>query len=150
MSLYFVDTSALAKRYISEIGSAWTDNWITASSGNTILISQLAILEFYSLLNRRHREKKLSLSDLVAHRNNFNIHVKTEYLVVPLDQQVWQLSYELIFKHPLKTLDTLQLACAIRSRQILGFFPRFVSADDRLLDIARLEGFPTENPHWYP
>jgi uncharacterized protein len=53
LSQFFIDTSALAKRYIPEIGSAWINSWIVPQANNEIIISALATVEIYSLLMRR-------------------------------------------------------------------------------------------------
>lgn len=63
MTIYFVDTSALAKRYLIEVGSAWVGSWIEPSAGNTIVIFRLTPIEFLSVLQRRTREKTLNIAD---------------------------------------------------------------------------------------
>ncbi|MEZ4672161.1 MAG: type II toxin-antitoxin system VapC family toxin [Anaerolineae bacterium] len=50
MTTYFVDTSALAKRYFSEAGSTWVQSWIEPAAGNTIVIAELALVEMRSVL----------------------------------------------------------------------------------------------------
>lgn len=82
---YFVDTSALAKRYVSEIGSAWLVSWDVASAGNIIVISELTLVEMYSVFARRIREGTLSPYRANILRNNFLLHVKNEYLVVAIE-----------------------------------------------------------------
>ncbi len=52
MSAFFTDTSALAKRYIPEIGSAWVASWIEPVEGNLIIISELAFVEQVAVLAR--------------------------------------------------------------------------------------------------
>ena len=42
MSAFFVDTSALAKRYLAETGSAWVRSWILPRTGNVTIITRLA------------------------------------------------------------------------------------------------------------
>jgi hypothetical protein len=48
VSLYFADTSALAKRYlVNERGSEWVQMWITPDAGHDIAICETAPVEFF-------------------------------------------------------------------------------------------------------
>src|SRR5690242_15948762 len=53
MSLLFLDTSALIKIYLPEVGSTWLRNFVT---GEQIVISELALYECATLLRRRYLE----------------------------------------------------------------------------------------------
>jgi uncharacterized protein len=64
--------------------------------------------------------------------------------------------YRDVAPHPLRALDALQLASALVSRHLLVDPSQsevepttFVTADTRLLAVAALEGFLTENPSLY-
>ena len=50
---YFIDTSAITKRYITEIGSVWVDQNLRVTSGNTIFVLDITAVEFVSALTRR-------------------------------------------------------------------------------------------------
>lgn len=52
MTVYFVDTSALVKRYITEIGSTWVQTQMLADQENVVVICELATIEFFSALLR--------------------------------------------------------------------------------------------------
>jgi hypothetical protein len=41
MTQYFLDSSALIKRYIVEPGTTWIRTLTTRSSGNTVIIAQI-------------------------------------------------------------------------------------------------------------
>jgi predicted nucleic acid-binding protein len=45
LSVYFADTSAVAKRYLPEVGSTWVQSWIDPASGHVTIISALSIAE---------------------------------------------------------------------------------------------------------
>lgn len=74
MTLFYVDTSALAKRYIIETGSSWVISWIEPSSGNLIVMSKLTFVEMRSVLMRRFREGFLTLSQANLLWNDFTAH----------------------------------------------------------------------------
>jgi predicted nucleic acid-binding protein len=64
-AMYF-DTSALVKRYVSEVGSHWVRVALAQSSQNVVYASALAQPEVLSALQRKVREGQLAPAD--AHR----------------------------------------------------------------------------------
>jgi len=150
LSQYFIDTSALAKRYIPEIGSAWINSWIVPQVNNEIIISALATVEMYSLLARREREGTITLSQRQVMQNDFQFHVQEEYLLIDLDDHVLNRARGLLLKHTLRTLDAIQLACALEAARLFNIQPTFISADTRLLTAAAAEGLSTDDPNAHP
>jgi hypothetical protein len=67
VTLYFLDTSALIKRYVSEIGSVWVQSVIAPSSGNIITISELAKVDVAATLARRRRDGSLTPAAVHTH-----------------------------------------------------------------------------------
>jgi uncharacterized protein len=61
---YFLDTSALAKRYIPEIGTPWINRITTTTANNILLLSQLAWVELQRAISRRQRENALTPEQL--------------------------------------------------------------------------------------
>jgi predicted nucleic acid-binding protein len=59
MPSYYFDTSALAKRYVVEVGSAWVQAVVAQQSGHMIYTSVLTQPEIVSALQRRVREGTL-------------------------------------------------------------------------------------------
>lgn len=147
---FFVDTSALAKRYIHEAGSNWVRSWILPKFSNTIIISHLTSIEFISLLLRRQREKSVSTLDVQRARNNFLAHVRQQYLVIEIDSQIVTTARRLITRHPLRTLDAVQLASGVFIAHQLNLPLTFVSADTRLLAAASAEGLAIDDPNTHP
>ncbi len=150
MSTYFVDTSALAKRYIVEIGFRWVRSWILPSADNIIVLSNISTIEMISVLMRREREGTISQSDRIQAQNNFLHHVENQYLMVDLDSDVLEEARNVLLRHPLRTLDALQLASALDAARALRISPTFVSADTRLLSVAAAEGFAVDDPNTHP
>jgi predicted nucleic acid-binding protein len=138
LSLIFADTSALVKRYVHEVGSAWVRSWCELRAGNTVVLSELATVEVVSGLARRQRDGSLRRSRLSRLHNDFLLHVEEEYLIFDLRTSTILIARDLALRHPLQALD---------ARQVVGSALVFVSADLRLLAAAALEGFPTDNPN---
>ena len=115
MNIHFADTSALAKRYLSEAGSAWVLSWILPGSGKLTVISELAIVEMFSLLARRAREGDISDSQRDTLQAQFILHTQDEYVITALDEHVVTESRHLLNAYSLRALDSIQLASAIRA-----------------------------------
>jgi hypothetical protein len=142
---YFMDTSALGKRYVQEKGSLWIAK-LLASPYAEIIISELTMVEIASVFARRHREGNITLAEFLRYRQTFWQHSQHEYRVMYLDSQIIRLARSLIFKYPLRSLDAIQLASAIVARRVVKVNPVFLTADDRLLPIATSEGVTAINP----
>ncbi len=150
MSTFYVDTSALAKRYLKETGSAWVLSWIEPPFGNIIVVAELASVEMFSLMTRRQREGTLSPANAKTLEADFLLHNQKEYLVVPLESAILVQARALINKHPLRALDAIQLASALQAVALLNERITFVSADNNLLTAASAEGFAVDNPLTHP
>lgn len=146
MNVYFVDTSALAKRYIEEKGTDWLLSWILPEAENIVVISDITTVEMISLLARRLREGTLTTERTEILRTNFLLHSDKEYLLIPVDEDVLQRARQLLQKHTLRTLDALQLASALVAAEILEEPVIFVAADQNLLTAAANEKFVTDDP----
>jgi predicted nucleic acid-binding protein len=55
MTTYYLDTSALSKRYVQEIGTEWI-RALAAKDEHTLLTARVTMVEVYSALARRKRE----------------------------------------------------------------------------------------------
>src|SRR5262244_138534 len=58
--IYYVNTSVLVKRHVAETGRNWVRSITHPATGNTIFTAQISLVELYSALNRRLREKSIS------------------------------------------------------------------------------------------
>ena len=150
MTTYFVDTSAMVKRYVNEPGSAWVLSWIEQVTGNVIVVSELTIVEVVSALARRRRDKTLDADVVISVQNDFLAHMEDEYVVVVLESKIVTKARQLVVQYPLRTLDAVQLACAIDSTTLFDEPVIFICADLNLIRAAAAEGFATDNPNLHP
>jgi hypothetical protein len=61
--IYYLDTSALIKRYVAEIGSGWIRTLVDPKASNLMLTARLTVVEARSALARRKREASVSDDD---------------------------------------------------------------------------------------
>jgi uncharacterized protein len=149
MTFYFVDTSALVKRYHVEAGSSKFAT-ILAEPDSSHLISRLALVEAISAFALKVREGQILKTDFVLYRKRLLADIRNRTLsVIRIRVPHFKLADRLLQKHgmtsKLRTLDSLQLATALdlRARPMLD---HFVCADVNLCKIAAAEGLSVVNP----
>ncbi len=142
MKFYFLDTSALVKRYHSEKGTEAIDR-IFSENDKAIVISSICITEMVSALSRKKEEKAISKEDLDAALSRFFQDAIKDFLILELDDGHIKDSIVLVLKRNLRTLDALQLAVAIGLKDVN---PVFVCADKKLVSVAEKEGLKAINP----
>lgn len=143
---YFLDTSALAKLYHHEPGSDLVEAW--AADGTVLLwISDLARTELHSALIRKVREGEVTTEVLHEILEGFRIDLLHRFHIVPLAAGIVEGAIDLLIehgkRHPLRTLDALQLASA----QAVGAEGlTFVTADSKLITVASVVFSQVLNP----
>ncbi len=151
MTTYFLDSSALVKRYVIETGTNWIRTIVDPTAGHSIIIARLTPVEVVSGVMRRQREGGISIQTARAVRLLMDRHTYREYVSIELTAQVIQQAEDLIEKYPLRAYDSLQLASALESNLRLvenGLDTLvFVSSDTRLMASAASEGLLTEDPN---
>ena len=146
--IYFLDTSALAKRYLSERGSNRLRRLLDRKA-DIFYQTFLTPLEVASALYRRLRSREISPAELSFLLRAYVAHCHEDYLLLPYSDALMDRASALIARHALRALDALQLASALELRDSLPAEAHplaFLSADDRLLEAAREEHFQAENP----
>lgn len=158
MGRYFLDSSALIKRYLNdEPGHAWLAALCAPRSGNDILIAEATIAEvvaaFCRMVRMTPRRLRPSQRDrlIVVFRQR---DLLSSYIVQAVNRSIYERAGDLCLMHPLRAYDAIQLACALTARddalraQIAP--PIFVSADADLLSAAAAEGLAADNPGNHP
>jgi predicted nucleic acid-binding protein len=160
---YFFDSS-IVKRYYREPGTSWVKAISEPRTHPPIYISQLAEVEVVAALRRLGRHEGLHPSSVDTMQNTFERHITLSdpgrampvYVLVSVSSAVLSLASSLCAKYwemepyPLRSLDAIQLACAIAAARGLGDELIFVTADARLGAMAPLEGFRVVNPLYPP
>ena len=125
MAAYFVDSSALVKRYVSEAGTAWLQSILDPQTHNPTISARATWVGVLSAFARRQREGTLLPNQVVQAARFFRYDLDTQYQVVELAS----------------ALRILPVFARISSTSLV-----FLSADDRLLCAASAEGLAAENP----
>lgn len=150
MTLYFLDTSALVKRYIVEDGTVWVRSILASNSGNRSFVSEIARVEANSSIARQQREGRFNAVQVNGFRKLITRHFGRDYIVLNVNSAITQLAIDLLYRHSIRAYDAVQLATALTLHQRttpLHMTPIFVCADTRLLAIAQLEGLAIDDPN---
>jgi predicted nucleic acid-binding protein len=132
----YFDASALAKRYVDEVGSAAVDDWMRTRPCATSRWSQVEVL---SAISRRRREGILSAAERDRAATALADDLAGVY-VVELTIEVVAAADALLARHALRAGDAIQLASAFVLRQRSGDMVRFLAFDQRLGTAAAAEG----------
>ena len=148
---HFFDTSALAKHYHPEAGTATVDQLLGAAGAGSH-VSRLATVEVHSVFARKVRTGAITPADfhLLARRFRADVDAK-RFAVVRVLVSHFQAAEELVRRisltQNLRTLDALQRAVALSlTLNEPGRPVTFVCADQALCGIAASEGLTVVNP----
>jgi uncharacterized protein len=145
----FFDTSATVKHYHPEIGTAKVDT-VLAEAGARHFLSDLAIVEFHSVLAHLVRNGIISIGAFQLARKRFLADIAGRLLqVLPVPVAQFHDAQQLLLKHGLtrrlRTLEAIQLANALALHTNVPL-DALVAADANLGSIATAEGLTVLNP----
>jgi len=149
MRYYFLDSSALVKRYRDESGSE-NVNSMFEDPNFVLVVSRLGTVELQSSIMQHIRLGSITLADAELLKHAVLQDIRDDRLkITPVISNHFRLAGQLVIRHGhchrLRTLDALQLGVAVDLKQRHGI-EAFVAADKSLLAVSQLEGFNTINP----
>lgn len=152
MTTYFLDASAVVKRYLTEIGSEYIFSIADQSLPHTIILAEITRVEVAAAIAARQRAgSKLTLEERDEVVGLLLRHCNSEYRMVPLTPNVLGRAVELTQNHRLRGYDAVQLATALVTNESLlaaGLEELiFVTADNDLIKASTKEQLHSENPN---
>ena len=154
MTIYFLDSSAVVKRYAVETGTTWVSQLCDPANRHTLLIASVTLVEVAAAFAAKRRSQEMTTEAYSRGMQDFIRDAAAQYRVLGVDQQVIALGVTLTTRQKLRGYDAVQLAvalivnAALVGQQITPL--TFVCADRDLLTAASNEGLPTVNPNSYP
>lgn len=155
MSDYFLDASALVKRYINEIGSEWVRQLTEPHPGDTVLLAEITLAEVSAAIAAKHRMPGgITLAQRDRALSLFLQNCDSYFLLLPVDRTVLDRAVELTQNYRLRGYDAVQLASALVAADVMSAnglpSPIFVASDGNLLAAARSEGLAVDDPLAHP
>lgn len=149
MAVYFLDTSAVVKRYVRETGTAWIQAITAPTAGNVLCVARITRPETVAALTRRERGGHITPANVAMALRDFDQDFTQQYLVVTMADALIDHAAALARTHALRGYDSVQLAAA------LGVWAQIpttvlISGDANLNAAAIAEGMPVEDPNTRP
>jgi predicted nucleic acid-binding protein len=114
MPTYFFDSSALAKRYVSETGTTWVQSLADPAAGNDVYVARLTLVELVSAITRRKRNGDLTPATSAGAISDVRADFASDYQVIEITTALVAQAEALAEKHALRGYDAVQLAAALQ------------------------------------
>ena len=151
---YFVDTSALVKRYVQEVGTPWVRSLTRGNTLNRIYLARITAVEITAAIARRRKGRTLTSPRASSILYRFRKHLVGRYTIVEVTPDLLTEAMKLANSYELRAYDAVQLAVAIevnRIYQTKGSGPVILVSSDRDLNAAATaEGLAVEDPTTHP
>lgn len=149
-TVYFLDSSAVVKRYVEEVGTRWIEDLCDPSGGSAVVLSQISLVEVAAAFASKYRRGVIDEETYYQLMADFLYDAQREYLLVPLNQAIVEMAIRLARHHQLRAYDAVQLSSALIVNRLLANrelgLVVFVSADEALIEAAQDEKLLIGNP----
>jgi predicted nucleic acid-binding protein len=153
MAVYYLDTSALVKRYAQERGTAWILGLTEVTAEHDLYTVRVTGPEMIAALFRKARAGEIPPDEASRLAENFRADWRGQYQIVEVTAHLADKAMALAEKHGLRGYDAVHLASAVALQQVREGMELpsliFVSADAQQREAAAVEGFPVEDPNEY-
>lgn len=153
MAVYFLDSSALVKRYVSETGTAFVTDLTDPATGHRLYVARITGVEVIAALARRGRAGEVAADALAAALSQFRQEFTTLYRIVEITSSLLSDAMRLAETCAVRGYDAVQLAAAWRVNTectALGLSATLVCADADLNGAAVAEGLAVDDPNTHP
>jgi len=154
VAVYFVDSSALVKRYVREAGTSWVRRLTRQGTSNSIYLARIIVVEVTSAIARRRKGGTVLPPRASSILWRFRKHLAGRYTVVEITPALLADAAKLANTHALRAYDAVQLSAAL-SLNAQGIAIGLggvvlVSSDQELNGAAISEGLTVEDPNSHP
>jgi predicted nucleic acid-binding protein len=136
----FIDTSALAKRYVQELGSEELEE-LFSSFETEVFTSTLAFVEFASAMGRKLQNREIAEADVSEAIRELEDDWYEVFVKIPLEDILAEKAAAIALEHSLTGADAVHLAAAKVTDAEL-----FVASDNKLIAVAKKIGINSYNP----
>jgi predicted nucleic acid-binding protein len=154
MATYFLDSSAVAKRYMQETGTPWIFSLTDPAARNQCWLATITAVEVLAAFYRRVRTGTHSLAQIQQAEQVFRTELVTHFRRISVTSLVLNRATALVTVYQLRAYDAVQLAAALtlQSRRAARALPSvtFLSADQTLNQAAAAEGLAVDDPNQHP
>lgn len=148
MSLYYADTSALARAYLDDEDDHIALRELLLESDHAVLTSELATVELMAAMTAAQRARRIPDARVVMRQIDADVSGDPVALVSLDPERVLPLARKLIDAHPLFAVDAIHLAVALGDAPSYarGKSVTLVTCDQRQREAGRAEGLSVWEP----
>jgi predicted nucleic acid-binding protein len=146
---FFLDTSAVLKRYVLETGTAWVQALAAPAAGNALVIVRITLAETVAAIARRELGGSITPADAATALADFQLDFARQYLIIEVSAALVAQAAALARKHGLRGYDAVQLAAALETQSRLATLT-LLSSDADLNAAALAEGLAVDDPNSHP
>ncbi len=151
MAAYFLDTSALVKRYSRETGTAWMLGLFRRAAGHRLYVVRITGVEAAAALTRKRRGSHITPVEATRALARLRRDINERLRIVEVTPALLTDAMTLTEKHGLRGYDAVQLAGVLEAnfeRVRVRLAPlTLIAADLDLLAAGAAEGLTTDNPN---
>ena len=149
MPIYYLDTSALMKRYWTETGSdVVTELFEGLGNSDALATSQLTALEMNSALARLLESRQMDLGEYQRVLDRLARDIDDYvFTVMPVHNELITEAISIVRRYSLRALDALHFTSAIAANELPGNQNLYmVSADRKIIEACVKHGMPVLDP----
>jgi uncharacterized protein len=148
---FYLDASALVKRYLAETGSGWVESLCADEANNAIATARFGLVEAAAAFAAKRRGQFITDNQYESALADLLRDAGERYRLVAVGPTLIDSAIQLTRRQKLRGYDAIHLACALALNRPLvndGLPPlTFIAADDNLLAAAQSEGLAVDNPN---
>jgi len=154
VATFFFQSSAIVKRYLAEVGTAWVSSLTDLAAANKVYLARIAFVEAISAIARKAGGSGLSATDAAKAIADFRDDFANEYSVIELTPTLIESAADLAENRRLRAYDAVQLAAAMQldaettSASLASII--LISADGASNTAAIAEGLAVDDPNLHP
>jgi uncharacterized protein len=151
---YFLDSSALVKRYVKEEGTPMVRRLTRRTGISRIYSARITPVEVTAAVARRRKGGTLTPKNASSILYRFRQHLAGRDTLIDLTPVLFDTAMQLANTHALRAYDAVQLAAALKIRHerlAAGLAPlTLICADAALNAAATAEGLTVDDPNLHP
>lgn len=145
MSIFYLDTSVIVKRYRNEEGTAFIDHLfdtVIGSKDHSLTTSTLSILEFIAAMRRAQKGKVITQDHFENAVYIFNRELN-HISLRPITEDILTKAIDVVMNHTLRTADAIHFSTVLELIEIMADFNEtiiLISNDKEMCQAALNEG----------
>ena len=151
MSVFYLDTSVIVKRYRTEEGTDFVDmlyDEVIRSDEHSLTTSTISILEFVAAMRRIQKADIISEDDFKDAISMFSKDTE-HFSLRPFNEDLLTKSINVVMDHALRTVDSLHLATVLELKEMMEKIDEdtiLVTNDNEMCSAAEKENLVVLKP----